>query len=172
MLATLGYTVVLTIVFCALVLGGLWFAYRSTWRGPKRWMEASRHQHRLALIVGRWIWFRWIHLDCQYWILHLDFRAGPVELRGLPPEGSYWSFTYNTWTEVNPSVNSQTASLEEDGTYRITLDKTSADGNWIKVRDNAGLGVIYFRIYESSNFPAALPSVWQNGELLARYAGS
>lgn len=173
MLTFIALSVVVALVFCAIIGGALWLAYRRTWKGPQRWMEATRHQHKLALKIGRWIWFRWIHLDCQYWIIHLDFSAGPIEIRGYPPEGSYWSFTYNTWTEVNPSVNSATVMLGEDGRYSIVFSVDEQSGNWIPVKNEAGLGVIYFRIYESSaNFPAQLPEVWQNGIQLAQEAHS
>ncbi len=171
MLAVLGFSLLITLMLSGLTVAGLWIAYRMTWRGPQRWMEATRHHHKLALKVGRWIWFKWIHLDCQYWIVHLDFSAGPIELRGRPAKGSYWSFTYNTWTEVNPSVNSETVRLEKDGSYRISFSVEAQDGNWVQVRKGAGLGVIYFRIYESpANFPADLPEVRQNGAQLVRGA--
>ena len=173
MLTVLGLSALFTLLFVGLALVGLWLAYRMTWRGPQRWMEATRHQHKLALKVGRWIWFRWIHLDCQYWIVHLDFSVGPIELRGRSPEGPYWSFTYNTWTEVNPSVNSETVKLDEDGGYRITFATETADGNWVPVRKGARLGVIYFRIYETpANFPSVLPEVWQNGVQIVKGAYS
>lgn len=164
MLAVLGLSVFFTLLLTGLALAGLWLAYRMTWKGSQRWMEATRHQHKLALKVGRWIWFKWIHLDCQYWIVHVDFGAGPIEVCGHPPKGVYWSFTYNIWTEVNPSINSETVELDDDGGYRITFSMDAADGNWVPVKKGVRLGVIYFRIYETpANFPANLPEVRQNG---------
>lgn len=163
--------IVISLLFGLLLVGitlsVIWMMYRRTWSGPQRWMEATRHQYRLALIVGRWIWFKWIHLDCQYWILHLDFNAGVIELRGTPPECTYWSITYNTWSEVNPSINSDSIELESDGSYRIKMAEVRQPGNWIPIRPNARLGVIYYRIYESqTNFPSQLPGVWQNEKLI------
>lgn len=159
-----------TLLFSAAFLGGLWLLYRSRFGGAQRWLEAVRHQYTLEMIIGRWIWFRWIHLDCQYWIVHVDFSKGPIELLGQPPEGSYWSFTYNTWTEVNPSVNSENVALTPEGGYRIHLTKDDrGDKNQILVRPDARLGVIYFRIYEPPRaFPTVLPEVRQNGITLAR----
>ena len=165
-----GRTLLLTLLFVGLSLGVTWLMYRMTWRGPQRWMEMTRHQHKFAMVIGRWIWFKWAHIDCQYWIVHLDFSAGPVELIGTPPAGSYWSFTYNTWSEVNPSINSESVKLEADGSYRIALDSSQrSNKNFIPVRDNARLGVVYFRIYEApANFPSELPEVRQNGKLIVR----
>lgn len=169
MLTYLVLTLLFTLVFVGIAIGVIWLAYRMTWRGDQRWMEMTRHQYKLAMAVGRWIWFKWAHIDCQYWILHLDFSVGPIELRGRPPAGSYWSFTYNTWSEVNPSVNSEEVKLEDDGSYRIVFSHEKCDGNHILVRQGAGLGVIYFRIYESpANFPSALPEVRQNNQLVTR----
>lgn len=171
MLPFVGLTLLFTLLLVGFALGLTWIAYRRTWSGPQKWLEATRHQHRLALLVGRWIWFKWIHLDCQYWILHLDFSAGPIELRGKPPAGSYWSFTYNTWTETNPAINSNSVILDDDGRYRILYSHHEQLGNWIRVNASARKGVIYFRIYEArGNFPSELPEVWQNGKLIARKA--
>ena len=164
-----GRTLLLTLILVGLSLGAVWFAYRRTWSGPQRWMEMTRHQHKLALRVGRWIWFKWAHIDCHYWIVHLNFSAGPIEVHGRPPAGSYWSFTYNTWSEVNPSINSESVKLEEDGSYRIVFSREEQGENWIPVCEGAKLGVIYFRIYEApASFPAELPEVRQNGTLIVR----
>jgi hypothetical protein len=157
-------------VIMVLSVAGLWLAYRRTWRGPQRWMEANRHRHRLALIVGRLIWFRWIHPDCQYWILHVDFSNGPLELRGHPTPSLYWSVTYTTWTEVNPVLNSRTTKLEDDGGYRIrmSVEPPATEHNWIPVRADAGKGVIYVRIYEADAVhPVMLPQVRQNGRIIS-----
>lgn len=168
-----GLTLLFTLFLVGLSITAIWLAYRLTWRGQQRWMEMTRHQNRLALIVGRWIWFKWAHIDCQYWILHLDFSAGPIELRGSPPTASYWSFTYNTWSEVNPSINSETVQLDADGSYRIVYSREQREGNWIQVRPHAKLGVVYFRIYESpADLPSDLPEVWQNDQPILRRAMS
>lgn len=171
MLEFLGIVSLLSLLLIGLLIVSIWVMYRWTWKGSQRWMEATRHQHRLALIVGRWIWFKWIHLDCQYWILHMDFNAGAIELRGNPPDSSYWSITYNTWTEVNFSINSDSIELEEDGSYRIKIAKHKQPINWIPIHPSAKLGVIYYRIYESpGNFPSELPEVWQNEKLITHQA--
>lgn len=160
-------------------LGALWFAYRRTWSGPQRWMEATRHQHRLALAVGRLIWFRWIHLDCQYWIFHVDFSKGPIELHGMPTPSVYWSFTYTTWTEVNSVLNNREVTLNEDGSYNIVMAQSESESepgsarNRIPVRPDAGKGVIYFRIYEAEEtYPVNLPEVRQGGRVLAHGGNS
>lgn len=164
-----GRTLLLTIILVGLSLCAIWTAYRWTWRGPQRWMEMTRHQHKLAIRVGRWIWFKWAHIDCQYWILHVDFSTGPIEVRGLPPAGAYWSFTYNTWSEVNPSINSEIVNLDQYGHYQITFSREQNGENWIRTRDAAKRGVIYFRIYEApASFPSQLPEVWQNGKQIVR----
>ena len=87
MLKFVGLTSLFVVALVTLTLALTWLAYRMTWRGHQRWMEATRHQRKLAMAVGRWIWFKWAHIDCEYWVVHVDFRAGPIELRGATAGG-------------------------------------------------------------------------------------
>ncbi len=167
------YTVLLSIllipIIFGVVVGILWFR----WERIGRWQEARRHEHRFRMKIARWIWFRWIHLDCQYWIAFVNFNKGPITVVGSSPRALYWSFTYNKYMEVNDVVNSTSIVIDQDNRYEVVLSNAQPaklpQQNWVMVRKNVGLGVIYFRIYEPvSSFPTQLPSVFQGGrEIIA-----
>ncbi len=152
-------------------LGGLtWAWYRTRWETKDpRWQEAVRDWWHPRMQIERWIRFRWIHPDSLYWIAHVDFSKGPLVLEGPVNDALYWSFTYYTGTEVNPSVSSRTVTLPPGSdTFRITLSRQPpADGDWIEVRPDAGKGVVYLRIYEPRHlYPSRLPRISRDGQVL------
>lgn len=152
-----------------LILAGLsgWTWYRTGWDSDPQWYEAWRHAHRPFIAVERWIRFRWIHFDCQYWIVPVRFDKGPVVLKGTPPDALYWSLTFYEWTEVHDSISSNNVVLEPDGTYTITLSAEREGANWIEVPPGTGAGVLYLRAYEPAlGWPVLVPDVSQDGRLL------
>ena len=160
--------VLLSPVLLLVAAGCGWAFYLGTWDRNQSWQEATRHYFRPWMMVERWIRFRWIHPDCQYWIFPVRFDRGAVTVKGVPTEAMYWSFTFNTWTEVNPSVNSESVALNKNGQYEITFSQEKSGQNWVPVREGTKRGVLYFRIYEpAALFPARLPEVIQNGRVLA-----
>ena len=162
------YSALLSLVLVPIIVAGVAAFFWFRWEKIGRWQVAKRHEFRLRMQIARWIWFRYIHLDCQYWIAFVDFDKGPLRLVGQPPDALYWSFTYNKFTEVGPVINSNDIKLRQDGTYEIlisTNEPEDAEANWLKLRKGVGRGVIYFRTYEPrGNFPSRLPSVFQNGK--------
>ena len=154
-------------VVLVLALACAWVGYRAGWDRDPQWTEAWRHAHRPHMVIERWIRFRWIHFDSQYWIVPVRFDEGPVVLRGTPPDALYWSLTFYEWTEVHDSVSSSDVVLEPDGAYEITLSAEPGADNWIEVPPGTGKGVIYLRAYEPQlGWPVALPSVSQGGRVL------
>jgi len=144
---------------------GVW--YRAAWDRDVQWHEAWRHEHRPFVAIERWIRFRWIHFDCQYWIVPVRLDRGAVVLEGMPPDALYWSITWYAWTEVNHSVSSNNVVLESDGSYRIVLSVDEQPGNWIPMGPDTDRAVIYLRAYEPTHmWPVSVPSVTQNDRLL------
>lgn len=163
LLISLLLSVLLIPIIAVMVIGSILLR----WERIGRWQEARRHEYRFRMKIARWIWFRWIHLDCQYWIAFVNFNKGPITIIGLPPAALYWSFTYNKLMEVNDVANSNNIVVDDES-YKVVLSasrpKDLPQRNWVKVRNNVGRGVIYFRIYEPlSGYPTELPSVFQNG---------
>ncbi len=154
-------------ILLLLILLGLWSWYLSHWNRPGEWQEATRHSHRLYMLIERYIRFRWIHRDCNYWIFPVRFDRGAVVVRGQPNDALYWSLTYYALTEVNTSVSSASVVCGSDGQYEITLAHNAQGPNTITVRQGAKRAVLYLRIYEpAALFPTHLPAVTQNGIVL------
>lgn len=151
-------------------IGGYALIYQLSWASSPHWIEAHRDRRKIQNLPENFHWF-WIHEDSQYWILRLRFDRGPVTLEGLPPDARYWSVTYYVGNEENPSLNMQTVSLNEDGTYTIEFsqDANTAAPNHILVSPDAKRGIIEFRItLQEVGEPALLPTVSQNGVVLVQ----
>ena len=150
------------------VFVGSWGAwYLGTWDRDPQWHEVWRHAHRPYVAIERWIRFRWVHFDSQYWIVPVRLDRGPVVLEGLPPDALYWSITWYAWTEVNGSVSSESVQLEPDGSYRVVLSVDEQPRNWIAVPPEARRAVIYLRAYEPAHaWPVLLPTVTQGQRTL------
>jgi len=164
LLASVLLSILLIPIMIGVVVCSIWFR----WERLGRWQEARRHEHRFRMKIARWIWFRWIHLDCQYWIAFVNFNKGPITVVGSSPDALYWSFTYNRFMEVNDVVSSRNMVVDENGCYQLVLSydqpRDEFNKNWLEVRRSVGRGVIYFRIYEpDSSYPTQLPSVTQDG---------
>ena len=162
------YSALLSLLLVPIIIAGVAGFFWLRWEKIGRWQEAKRHEFRIRMQIARWIWFRYIHLDCQYWIAFVNFDKGPLKLVGHAPNALYWSFTYNKFMEVGPGINSNDIEIGPDGEYEIQISTDGlkgADANWLKLRKGVGRGVIYFRIYEPrGNFPSRLPAVFQNGK--------
>ncbi len=142
----------LVLVAAAAFVAWYWLA----WPRKPRWMEALRHGHLPRIRIERWIRFRWIHPDCQYWILPVRFDRGPVTIEGVAPDAPYWSLTSYRFTEVNPSVRHDEVERLPDGRYRARLTTPAT-----------GRGVLYLRVYEPRHAaPMPLPRVEQGGRVL------
>ena len=162
------YSALLSLLLVPIIIAGVAGFFLLRWEKIGRWQEAKRHEFRIRMKIARWIWFRYIHLDCQYWIAFVNFDKGPLKLVGQPPDALYWSFTYNKFMEVGPVINSNDVRIGRNGEYEILISTDrpeDAEANWLNLRKGVGRGVIYFRIYEPrGNFPTRLPSVFQNGK--------
>ncbi len=149
-----------------ITIGGAYVSYRAAWWGTPRWHEAWRHDYRPFVAMDRWLHFRFVQPDAQYWILPVDFSEGPIRLHGTPPDAAYWSVTWYEWTEAHPTVGSTNVELAEDGTYEITMASKAEGSNTIPVAPDADRGVIYLRVYDPEPGPVPLPEVTQRGRVL------
>ena len=152
-----------------MLIGGYYAIYQLSWGSAPHWIEGHRDRYRVANLAENIHWF-WIHQDTQYWIIRVRFDQGPVMLEGLPPRARYWSVTYYTGNEENPSVNMESAQLNDDGTYQITFTQAPSAGavNQIPVTRNVKRGIIELRItLQEVSQPITLPSVLQNGDTIA-----
>ncbi|MCB9676260.1 MAG: hypothetical protein H6737_14150 [Alphaproteobacteria bacterium] len=146
---------------------GAWVLYRGTWEG-RDWMEAVRDQHRPWMWLERWIRFRWIHPDCQYWVLPVRLDRGPIEVEGRAPEGLWWCLTWYAHTEVNASLASHEVELDGAGGYRIRIAAEGDGPLWIPTRPGVKHAVLSLRIYEPAHpHPIWLPRVTQGGRVLS-----
>ncbi len=165
----IGQGLLLAPLLLAMFVGVGAARYVGVWDSAPQWHEAWRHAHRPYVAIERWIRFRWVHHDSQYWIVPVRLDQGPVVLEGAPPDALYWSVTWYEWTEVNPSISSQSIELESDGSYRIVMSVEPQPGNWLPVRDGVDRAVVYLRAYEPRHqWPVTVPSVSRHGTVLAR----
>jgi len=137
-----------------------------SWGWAPRWEEARRHASRPWILVERWIRCRWIHRDCEYWLLRVRLDRGPVRLEGQIPAGVYWSLTYYVWTEAHASISSANATVRS-GRYGITLSAEEAPGDWLAVPAGTRRALLYLRVYVPDG-PVPLPRVSQGGRVLVQ----
>ena len=86
------------------------------------------------------------------------------------PDARYWSINYYPAQENTLTIGTQSAVLDDQGRYRITIDRAaenSLDEQTIKVDPGVTRGIVELRVtLPDPGEPLMLPSVTQNGRLL------
>lgn len=161
------HSVILAQLLLVLSAGAVYLWHQSAWSRPAQWQEGWRHAHTPWIALERWIHFRFIHFDAQYWIVPVSLDDGPLRLEGHPPDAGYWSLTWYGDTAVQAGVSSETVVLEPDGSYIIDISAEPIGQNWISAPLGSGRAILYLRAYEPlRTWPIALPTVHQNGQRL------
>jgi len=169
LLAALWQGSLLLLGLIILFAGGYIIIYLSTWGTAPHWFEGFRDRFKLRYLLDNRFW-PWIHQDTQYWVVRLRFDRGPVVVEGKPSRCRYWSIGYYPAREHNFSIDTQSAQLDGEGKYRIILSQDVEDSQEeqsIRVDRDVKRGIIELRItLPDFEAPVALPSVYQNDELL------
>ena len=137
-----------------------------TWGWWPSWEEAGLHARRPRMWLERWVWFRWIHPDCQYWVAHVRLDKGPIVVRGEAPEALYWSLTWYQGTQTRDSIDGDRVPVDEDGRYSIAIGAPATAQVQLGVPAGVRRAVLYLRIYQPASGSPSLPSVTQRGRVL------
>jgi hypothetical protein len=153
-----------------ILFGGVYaIVYWLSWGSHPHWLEGFRDRFKVWNLPDNRFW-PWIHQDTQYWIVRVRFDKGAVVIAGREPPARYWSINYYPSKTNILSIDAQSARLDDQGRYRITIGQeveNSVPQQTIKVDPGVTRAVIELRVtLKDIDHPLMLPSVLQGGQLL------